>query len=184
MAACVEAGLDADGVLPGMLQVKRRAAAIREQLEAAEHAGHRELPGEWLGAFALAVNEENAAGRPGRHGADQRRGRHPARRRDVLVALPRRLRARRGQRGHARTASSSAARCWASPATPQLGRSAADAESTRSSSPRRTGAAASVASCSPPPRWGRCSRRTRRSRVPRAAARPRSGRPARWRPAG
>ncbi len=62
MSACVEAGLHHDGVLPGMLQVKRRASAIREQLEAAEHSGHRELPGEWLGAFALAVNEENAAG--------------------------------------------------------------------------------------------------------------------------
>jgi len=62
MAACVEAGLQAGGVLPGMLGVKRRAASIREQLEAAEADGRRELPGEWLGAFALAVNEENAAG--------------------------------------------------------------------------------------------------------------------------
>ena len=62
MAACVDAGLHADGVLPGMLKVKRRAAVIREQLEAVEAGGYRELPGEWLGAFALAVNEENAAG--------------------------------------------------------------------------------------------------------------------------
>jgi L-serine dehydratase len=62
MAACVEAGLGSDGVLPGMLGVKRRAASIRAQLEAAEADGRRELPGEWLGAFALAVNEENAAG--------------------------------------------------------------------------------------------------------------------------
>src|SRR5690606_18566930 len=62
MAACVEAGLHAEGVLPGFLQVKRRAAAIREQLEAAEAESGREIPGEWLGAFALAVNEENAAG--------------------------------------------------------------------------------------------------------------------------
>ena len=62
MAACVEAGLHNDGVLPGMLKVKRRASSIREQLEAAEADGRRELPGEWLGAFALAVNEENAAG--------------------------------------------------------------------------------------------------------------------------
>ncbi|MET0830282.1 MAG: L-serine ammonia-lyase, iron-sulfur-dependent, subunit alpha, partial [Microbacterium sp.] len=62
MSACVEAGLQHGGVLPGMLQVKRRASAIREQLEEAEHDGRRELPGEWLGAFALAVNEENAAG--------------------------------------------------------------------------------------------------------------------------
>ncbi|MFB7883706.1 L-serine ammonia-lyase, iron-sulfur-dependent, subunit alpha [Microbacterium sp. NPDC056057] len=62
MAACVEAGLQSGGVLPGILGVKRRAASIREQLEAAEADGRRELPGEWLGAFALAVNEENAAG--------------------------------------------------------------------------------------------------------------------------
>ena len=62
MSGCVDAGLHADGVLPGMLQVKRRAGTIRAQLEAVEAEGHRELPGEWLGAFALAVNEENAAG--------------------------------------------------------------------------------------------------------------------------
>ena len=62
MASCVEAGLHADGVLPGMLRVKRRAGAIRVQLDEAEQTGHRELPGEWLGAFALAVTEENAAG--------------------------------------------------------------------------------------------------------------------------
>ncbi|GAA5202639.1 L-serine ammonia-lyase, iron-sulfur-dependent, subunit alpha [Microbacterium jejuense] len=62
MAGCVEAGLHADGVLPGMLGVKRRASSIRAQLETAEADGRRELPGEWLGAFALAVNEENAAG--------------------------------------------------------------------------------------------------------------------------
>lgn len=62
MSACVEAGLSTDGVLPGILKVKRRAGTIRAQLEDAEADGHRELPGEWLGAFALAVNEENAAG--------------------------------------------------------------------------------------------------------------------------
>ena len=62
MSACVEAGLRADGMLPGILKVKRRASAIREQLESVHADGGRELPGEWLGAFALAVNEENAAG--------------------------------------------------------------------------------------------------------------------------
>ncbi|WP_341946318.1 L-serine ammonia-lyase, iron-sulfur-dependent, subunit alpha [Microbacterium sp. LWH11-1.2] len=62
MSACVDAGLHSDGVLPGMLKVKRRAGTIRAQLEESEADGHRELPGEWLGAFALAVNEENAAG--------------------------------------------------------------------------------------------------------------------------
>ncbi|QAY60328.1 L-serine ammonia-lyase [Microbacterium protaetiae] len=62
MAGSVEAGLHTDGVLPGVLKVKRRASDIRAQLEAAQADGGRELPGEWLGAFALAVNEENAAG--------------------------------------------------------------------------------------------------------------------------
>lgn len=62
MASCVDAGLHADGVLPGILKVKRRAGAIREQLEEHEADGARAMPGEWLGAFALAVNEENAAG--------------------------------------------------------------------------------------------------------------------------
>jgi len=62
MAGCVDAGLHADGVLPGILRVKRRAGVTREQLESSAADGHRELPGEWLGAFALAVNEENAAG--------------------------------------------------------------------------------------------------------------------------
>ncbi|WP_144876812.1 L-serine ammonia-lyase, iron-sulfur-dependent, subunit alpha [Microbacterium sp. 1.5R] len=62
MSGCVDAGLHSDGILPGILKVKRRASVIREQLEEVESGGHRELPGEWLGAFALAVNEENAAG--------------------------------------------------------------------------------------------------------------------------
>ena len=62
MYACVDAGLHTGGTLPGILKVKRRASDIREQLEAIESDGHAQVPGEWLGAFALAVNEENAAG--------------------------------------------------------------------------------------------------------------------------
>ncbi|WP_298860352.1 L-serine ammonia-lyase, iron-sulfur-dependent, subunit alpha [uncultured Microbacterium sp.] len=62
MRACVEAGLNTGGILPGILKVKRRASDIREQLESVESDGHAQVPGEWLGAFALAVNEENAAG--------------------------------------------------------------------------------------------------------------------------
>ncbi|WP_417510159.1 L-serine ammonia-lyase, iron-sulfur-dependent, subunit alpha [Microbacterium sp.] len=62
MAECVDAGLHADGVLPGILKVKRRAGALREQLDGIEADGSAAIPGEWLGAFALAVNEENAAG--------------------------------------------------------------------------------------------------------------------------
>ncbi|MFE6735434.1 L-serine ammonia-lyase, iron-sulfur-dependent, subunit alpha [Microbacterium sp. NPDC057650] len=62
MYSCVDSGLHTGGTLPGMLKVKRRASDIREQLESAESDGHAQIPGEWLGAFALAVNEENAAG--------------------------------------------------------------------------------------------------------------------------
>ncbi|MGW9631374.1 L-serine ammonia-lyase [Agromyces sp. NPDC055520] len=68
MAECVANGLAADGTLPGGLRVKRRAALVRQRLEAYdrdEHAGaahHRDTSTEWLHAFALAVNEENASG--------------------------------------------------------------------------------------------------------------------------
>lgn len=60
MDGCIEAGLHAEGMLPGILQVKRRAGAIREQLDAG--VGQTALPGDWLGTYALAVNEENASG--------------------------------------------------------------------------------------------------------------------------
>jgi L-serine dehydratase len=60
MDGCIEAGLHASGMLPGLLQVKRRAGAIREQLN--DGVGAVALPGDWLGTYALAVNEENASG--------------------------------------------------------------------------------------------------------------------------
>ncbi len=179
MATCVEAGLHTDGVLPGMMKVKRRASAIREQLEAAEADGRRELPGEWLGAFALAVNEENAAGgRVVTAPTNGAAGILPAVG-DVLVAIPRRFRASAPATPSRRTASWWAAPCSASPGGSSSGRSCPTLW-TSSSSPMRTGGAASVDSCSPPPRWVRCSRRTPRSRVPRAAARPKSARHVRW----
>jgi L-serine dehydratase len=59
MNGCIDAGLATDGVLPGALQVKRRASTLRTQLHGEAKAA---LPGDWLSAFALAVNEENAAG--------------------------------------------------------------------------------------------------------------------------
>jgi L-serine dehydratase len=62
MNESVSNGLAASGILPGGLRVKRRAAAVREHLELAEAESGRELPTEWLHSFALAVNEENAAG--------------------------------------------------------------------------------------------------------------------------
>ena len=64
MHGCVEAGLHADGTLPGGLGVKRRASAIRERLEDYDRlqGPGRDNATEWLHAFALAVNEENASG--------------------------------------------------------------------------------------------------------------------------
>jgi L-serine dehydratase len=64
MHTCVEAGLTTTGVLPGGLSVKRRAAAVRMRLEECDGLPERDrdTSTEWLHAFALAVNEENAAG--------------------------------------------------------------------------------------------------------------------------
>lgn len=64
MHNCVEAGLHADGTLPGGLGVPRRAAAVRATLDQYDQLPLRErdTSTEWLHAFALAVNEENAAG--------------------------------------------------------------------------------------------------------------------------
>ncbi|SHN19628.1 L-serine ammonia-lyase [Cryptosporangium aurantiacum] len=60
MRDCIDAGLQAEGVLPGGLRVRRRAAAAARQLRAAgDPAGHTM---EWLTVFAMAVNEQNAAG--------------------------------------------------------------------------------------------------------------------------
>ncbi|GAB3580510.1 L-serine ammonia-lyase [Leifsonia lichenia] len=62
MAECVANGLAGDGILPGGLGVKRRAAAMREHLECVGDEPGRDTSIEWLHAFALAVNEENASG--------------------------------------------------------------------------------------------------------------------------
>ncbi|MCL4153561.1 UNVERIFIED_CONTAM: hypothetical protein GTU68_016492, partial [Idotea baltica] len=64
MRGCMERGLRMDGQLPGGLFVKRRAKAIREAL-IAEHGTNAPDPyaiNEWLSVYAMAVNEENAAG--------------------------------------------------------------------------------------------------------------------------
>lgn len=64
MNACVERGLKNDGILPGGLVVKRRARALYQQL-VAEHGQNISQPhvgNDWLSVYAMAVNEENAAG--------------------------------------------------------------------------------------------------------------------------
>ncbi|GAB2717223.1 L-serine ammonia-lyase [Halomonas garicola] len=66
MQACVQQGLLGEGVLPGGLNVKRRASDLYRHLEAAE--GDKSLISttfsamDWVNVYALAVNEENAAG--------------------------------------------------------------------------------------------------------------------------
>ena len=64
MKDCMDRGLAQDGILPGGLMVKRRAKAIHEKLMA-ERGMNLTAPhtiNDWMGVYAMAVNEENAAG--------------------------------------------------------------------------------------------------------------------------
>ena len=61
MKNCIERGLRTEGVLPGSMAVLRRAPKLRKRLQAREHAAPLDAM-EWVNAFAIAVNEENAAG--------------------------------------------------------------------------------------------------------------------------
>src|SRR5690606_32197926 len=64
MDRCIDRGLEGEGILPGGLNVPRRARGMREQLEARHGANTAPLHSavDWLSAYAMAVNEENAAG--------------------------------------------------------------------------------------------------------------------------
>jgi L-serine dehydratase len=64
MMDCIDRGLAAEGVLPGGLGVRRRAKAIHDQLveERGRNLQQPHVANDWLSAFAMAVNEENAAG--------------------------------------------------------------------------------------------------------------------------
>ncbi|WP_339525466.1 L-serine ammonia-lyase [Pseudomonas sp. EA_35y_Pfl2_R111] len=65
MRECVEQGLQHEGILPGGLNVKRRAAKLHRSLQEMSKPNviGSTLSGmEWVNLFALAVNEENAAG--------------------------------------------------------------------------------------------------------------------------
>jgi L-serine dehydratase len=64
MSACIDRGIGAEGILPGGLKVKRRAPALHKLLtERAERALSDPLTViDWVNLWALAVNEENAAG--------------------------------------------------------------------------------------------------------------------------
>ncbi|GAA5107172.1 L-serine ammonia-lyase [Haloechinothrix salitolerans] len=62
MAECVERGTSTSGVLPGGLKVRRRAANLKDRLVKADGVDDPLSAMEWVTVFALAVNEENAAG--------------------------------------------------------------------------------------------------------------------------
>ena len=64
MDACIDRGLSERGILPGGLNVKRRAADLHEKLieERSKNLRQPHEANEWMSVYALAVNEENAAG--------------------------------------------------------------------------------------------------------------------------
>jgi L-serine dehydratase len=61
MQNCVTRGLNTDGVLPGRLSVLRRAAKLHRKLLARVETTAMDAM-DWVNVFAIAVNEENAAG--------------------------------------------------------------------------------------------------------------------------
>lgn len=62
MQACIGRGLETEGVLPGGLNVNRRAPDLFAKLKETPLANEREQLFDWLNVYAMAVNEENAAG--------------------------------------------------------------------------------------------------------------------------
>ena len=61
MRECVRRGFAAQGLLPGVLKVRRRAPKLYRSLESGNDRDPMHAL-DWVNAFALAVNEENAAG--------------------------------------------------------------------------------------------------------------------------
>ncbi|HEY1496409.1 MAG TPA: L-serine ammonia-lyase, partial [Candidatus Solibacter sp.] len=65
MKDCIERGIATEGILPGGLNVRRRAHRLAERLGEKERAGAPTdplAPLDWVTVYAMAVNEENAAG--------------------------------------------------------------------------------------------------------------------------
>jgi L-serine dehydratase len=61
MLECIERGLATEGILPGGLNVRRRAPRLAKKLSDAG-SGDPLAPMDWVNVWAMAVNEENAAG--------------------------------------------------------------------------------------------------------------------------
>ncbi len=62
MDACIDRGVAQDGLLPGGLKVRRRARALEQALTGNTPGRNPAEVFEWVSLWALAVNEENAAG--------------------------------------------------------------------------------------------------------------------------
>jgi L-serine dehydratase len=64
MQACVRRGAEREGIMPGGLHVKRRAAELYRRLSSRPEAGLKDplTVLDWISFYALAVNEENASG--------------------------------------------------------------------------------------------------------------------------
>ena len=65
MRDCIDRGILTEGILPGGLNVRRRARGLARRLREKESAGKASdplAPLDWVTVYAMAVNEENAAG--------------------------------------------------------------------------------------------------------------------------
>lgn len=64
MNDCIDRGVAQEGILPGGLNVKRRAKGIYENLQRQSHDNHQwpHVSNDWVSVYAMAVNEQNAAG--------------------------------------------------------------------------------------------------------------------------
>ncbi len=64
MKGCMDRGLQGGGILPGGLKVRRRAGAIYQALqrEVGRNDSQPHVVNDWISVYAMAVNEENAAG--------------------------------------------------------------------------------------------------------------------------
>jgi L-serine dehydratase len=64
MTECINTGFEETGILPGGLNTRRRAKAIHDELQA-ERGNNMAAPhiiNDWIAAYAISVNEQNAAG--------------------------------------------------------------------------------------------------------------------------
>ncbi len=64
MNECINAGFDEDGILPGGLNTRRRAKGIHDELqdERGNNMAAPHIINDWIAAYAMSVNEQNAAG--------------------------------------------------------------------------------------------------------------------------